>query len=120
MIFPKVVRIKQSFEGPVVKDIDKAVSEQLAQIKVLSLISPGMKIGITAGSRGIANIAAIIRAVVHELKQCGAEVFIIPAMGSHGGATAEGQIEVLASLGITESFCQAKILSSMEVSQIGE
>lgn len=120
MILPKVVKIRQRFEGPVVKDIDEAVAAQLAQIEPLSRMAPGMKIGITAGSRGIANIAAIIRAVVCELKRRGAEAFIIPAMGSHGGATAEGQIDVLASLGITESFCQAPILSSMEVAQIGE
>ena len=79
-----------------------------------------MKVAITAGSRGIANIAAMIRASVRELKQLGAEPFIIPTMGSHGGATAEGQVEVLHSLGITESFCEAPIHSSMDVVQVGE
>jgi hypothetical protein len=120
MQFPKVALVKQRFRGPAVQDIDKAVSDQLAAIGLADQITPGMRIAITAGSRGIANIAVIIRAMVHELKKLGAAPFIVPTMGSHGGATAEGQVEVLESLGITEEFCGAPIQSSMEVVHIGE
>lgn len=118
MYLPKVVKVKQHFSGPVVEDVDATVSAQLST--VLSGEMSGMRIAITAGSRGIANIHRIIRATVQYLKMNGAEPFIIPAMGSHGGATAEGQIEVLESLGITEAFCGAPIQSSMEVVEIGQ
>ncbi len=120
MNFPRMVKIKQHFQGPVVEDIDATVAQQLAKVGLAEKIKPGMRIAITAGSRGIANIAVIIRATANELKKMGASPFIVPTMGSHGGATAEGQVEVLESLGITEAFCGAPILSSMEVVHIGE
>lgn len=120
MNFPKLIKVRQRFTGPVVNDIDAVVAEQLSQAGVNEKLKPGMRIAITAGSRGIANIAVIIRATVRELKKRGTIPFIIPAMGSHGGATAEGQVEVLESFGITEEFCGAPILSSMEVVPIGE
>jgi hypothetical protein len=118
MSLPKVIKIKQHFSGPVVEDIDATISAQLRSV-LGNQITPGMSVAITAGSRGIANIHSIIRATVQYLKGNGAEPFIIPAMGSHGGATAEGQVEVLESLGITEEFCGAPIRSSMEVVEIG-
>jgi len=79
----------------------------------------GMRVAITAGSRGIANIALIIKSVVRALRNYGAEPFVVPAMGSHGGATAEGQKEMLAGYGVTEDFVGAPILSSMEVQRVG-
>lgn len=120
MKFPKLVRIRQRFSGPVVGDIDGTVAEQLSRAGLDDKVKPGMRIAITAGSRGIANIAVILRAAVRQLKARGAEPFIVPAMGSHGGATAEGQVEVLHSLGVTEEFCGAPILSSMDVVSVGE
>jgi hypothetical protein len=75
-------------------------------------------VAITAGSRGIANIAQILRAIVEFFRSLGAEPFIFPAMGSHGGAIAEGQVTMLAQLGVTESFVKAPILSSMKVEEI--
>jgi len=120
MNFPKVVKIRQHFSGPSVADIEAAVREQMALSGIAGQLRPGMRVAITAGSRGIANIARIIAAVVAELKARDTRPFIVPAMGSHGGATAEGQTEVLASLGITEESCGAPVLSSMEVMQIGE
>ena len=72
-----------------------------------------------AGSRGIANIVAITRKVVDCIKAAGGKPFILPAMGSHGGATAEGQIKVLASYGITEQSMGAPVESTMEVDQVG-
>ncbi|MFE4353620.1 nickel pincer cofactor-dependent isomerase, group 22 [Peribacillus butanolivorans] len=120
MPLPKVALVRQKFTGPVVGDIDTVVSEQITAVGLAAKITPGMRIAITAGSRGIANIAVIIRAAVNELRKLGASPFIVPTMGSHGGATAEGQVEVLHSLGITEEFCGAPILSSMEVVKLGE
>jgi len=96
------------------------VREQLRKEEIASAVRPGMSVAITAGSRGIASIDEIIRAVIEGLKERGAEPFIVPAMGSHGGATAEGQVEILASLGVTEESCGAPIRSSMETVEIGE
>ncbi len=120
MDFPRLIKIRQHFSGPVVEDIDGVVAEQLSRAGLDDKVKQGTRIAITAGSRGIANIAVIIRATVRELKNRGAVPFIVPAMGSHGGATAEGQVEVLHSLGVTEQFCGAPILSSMEVVPVGE
>ncbi|MFE5323213.1 lactate racemase domain-containing protein [Paenibacillus sp. NPDC056579] len=119
MKLPRMVQVKQRFAGPAVEHIAREVWEQLARAGIDEAVTPGMRIALTAGSRGIANIAEIIKATAAKLKSLGAEPFIIPAMGSHGGATAEGQVKVLASLGVTEAYCEAPILSSMEVVQIG-
>lgn len=120
MSFPKMIKVRQHFSGPRVENIEAAVVEQLGKIGIERSITPGMRIALTAGSRGIANIALILRSAVRALKQMGASPFIVPAMGSHGGATAEGQLEVLHSLGVTEEYCEAPILSSMEVVRIGQ
>ncbi|ALS24628.1 lactate racemase domain-containing protein [Paenibacillus naphthalenovorans] len=120
MLFPKWVKIKQRFTGPVVTDIDATIAQEFAKVGLAEKIKPDQRIAITVGSRGIANISTIVKAAVQELKKIGAIPFIIPTMGSHGGATAEGQVEVLESLGVTEDFCGAPILSSMEVVQVGE
>ena len=79
-----------------------------------------MRVGVTAGSRGLANIPIILRAVGNEIRQRGGHPFIIPAMGSHGGATAAGQEEVLESYGITERTTAMPIVSAMDVQQIGQ
>lgn len=120
MKLPRMALVKQRFTGPTVKDIEAEVTKQLLSIEEQLNVKPGMRIALTAGSRGIANIADIIKATAACLRMMGAEPYIIPAMGSHGGATAEGQVKVLESLGVTESYCGAPILSSMEVVQIGE
>lgn len=119
MEFPRMVKVKQKFETSAVLDIDETVTQQLQPL-LDKRIESGMRIAITAGSRGISNIREIIRATAQSLKSQGAEPFIIPAMGSHGGATAEGQVEVLESFGITESFCGVPIISSMDVVEIGK
>jgi hypothetical protein len=120
MNLPKFYKIKQHFSGPSVDHIEDEMRQQFSQVGLKQRVTPGMKIAITAGSRGIANIAEIIRSAVSLLKEMGAEPFIVPTMGSHGGATAEGQVEVLEGLGITEAYCNAPIVSSMDVEQIGE
>lgn len=117
---PKFVKVKQSFDRPVIDDIEGSLESELLAKGYLENIKQGQRIAITAGSRGIANIAIITKKLVSLVKERGADPFIVPAMGSHGGANAEGQIQVLNSMGITEEFCEAPILSSMEVDKIGE
>jgi hypothetical protein len=120
MEFPKMVKIRQKFPRPRVKNVEAALREQLGRGPISSTIRPGMSVALTAGSRGIAEIDEILRSLVEILKEMEAEPFIVPAMGSHGGATAEGQVEILDSLGVTEEFCGAPIRSSMEVAEIGK
>lgn len=116
---PRFIKVRQVFDCPVIENVYETVINELNKEKVKQLIKPGMKIAIAAGSRGIANLAQIVKATVDFLKGCGTEPFIIPAMGSHGGATAEGQKQVLAEFGITEQTMGVPIKSSMEVEEIG-
>ncbi|MBA2443262.1 MAG: DUF2088 domain-containing protein [Rubrobacter sp.] len=120
MRFPKVVKVRQSFPRERVEDVGEALKEECGKPEISARVEPGMEVAITAGSRGIANIAVVLRSLVEELKEKGARPFIVPAMGSHGGATAEGQVQVLQSLGVTEEFCGAPVRSSMEVVRLGE
>jgi hypothetical protein len=115
---PQICRIRQHFDGTRVSDIRKAVLAELNRFS-WDQIRPDSRVAITAGSRGIANIAEILKTVVDFFKSLDAKPFIFPAMGSHGGATAEGQTAVLAQVGVTDAYLQAPILSSMEVQQIG-
>ena len=113
MAFPRVVKVRQRFPRPRVEDVEAKVREEFEKAGISSRVQSGMRIALTAGSRGVARIDLVLRSLVRVLKEKGAEPFIVPAMGSHGGATAEGQVEVLGSLGVTEKFCEAQILSSM-------
>ena len=119
MNLPQMGRIRQHFDRTRVADIRKSVLAELQQFS-WEQIQPGNSVALAAGSRGIANIAEIIKAAVEFFKSLDARPFVFPAMGSHGGATAEGQVAVLAELGITDSYVQAPILSAMDVQQIGE
>ena len=120
MEFPRVVRVRQSFPRPHVGDVEAALREEIGRDEIASRVRPGMEIALTAGSRGIAGIDAILRSLVAILKEMGAEPFVVPAMGRHGGATAEGQVEILRSLGVTEESCGAPVRSSMDVVRLGE
>jgi hypothetical protein len=96
--FPKVVKVRQKFPRPRVEDIEAALREQLEREEIAGAVRPGMSVALTAGSRGIAEIDEILRSLVAILKELGAGAFYqCPAMGSHGGATAEGQVEILES-----------------------
>jgi hypothetical protein len=114
---PAFFRLRQKFERPIERDVAAAVRREIAPF--LGRVQDGQRIAITGSSRGIANLARVLRECVKSLKEAGAEPFIVPAMGSHGGATAEGQIGVLAAAGITEASMGAPIRSSMEVIQVG-
>jgi len=120
MSFPRMVEARQRIDQPRLDDYVTEIRRQLNSKGLAKKISKGQRIAITAGSRGIANIPEILRTVVEEVKAAGGEPFLIPAMGSHGGATAHGQVETLRSLGVTEESVCAPIVSSMEVDRIGE
>jgi hypothetical protein len=117
--YPKIVRIRQRFERPKVEDIAAEVAGQLERLELGRTIRPGQTVALTAGSRGIANIPLVLRSVADHLKKLGAKPFLVPAMGSHGGGTAEGQRKVLESYGITEAYVGAPIRASMEVVSLG-
>jgi hypothetical protein len=119
MIYPKMVRIRQNFERPKVADMPSAVTSALESLDLGRRIKPGQTVALTAGSRGIANIPLVLRSTANFLKKLGAKPFLIPAMGSHGGGTAEGQRHILESYGITEEFVGAPIRASMDTVQVG-
>ena len=102
MQFPKVVKVRRDFPRPRIADVGEALREQCEREEIKSRIEPGAEVAITAGSRGISGIDNVLRSLVRILRDAGARPFVIPAMGSHGGATAEGQVEILRSLGVTE------------------
>ncbi len=109
----------QTFDAPRVDDIPLAVSKALEDGGLLATIKPGDSVAVGVGSRGIANIAQIARATVDRLKAHGAKPFVVASMGSHGGGTAEGQREVLASMGVTEEYVGCEFRITMEVKEIG-
>jgi len=119
---PRMIRVRQVFDrGRIeVEDIPAAVRTQLSRPELGAYIKSGQRIAITCGSRGVANVSIITRAIVDFVKSCGATPFVVPAMGSHGGATAEGQKALIESYGVTEDFIGCPIFSSMETVVIGD
>ena len=119
---PAMFHARQTFPRETIapEDIPAVVEREIAQPHISEKIKPGMSIAITAGSRGIRNVDIITKAVVDAVKARGAHPFIVPAMGSHGGATAEGQKNMLAGFGITEEAMGCPIKSSMEVVELGQ
>jgi hypothetical protein len=117
--FPRVAPVRHERDHPQVDDVESATIEALGAIPFESL-AVGAEIAITAGSRGIHDKPAVLEAVVADLRDRGFEPFLFPAMGSHGGASAEGQVETLASLGITEASIGCEIRSSMAVEEVGK
>src|SRR4030043_1718269 len=120
MNFPKVYRLRQAFDRPQVADLPGTVKAELKKLTLEKSVKPGQRVALTAGSRGVANIAVILKAAAEFLKSLGAQPFIFPAMGSHGGAKAEGQTALLAPYNEREAFTGAPVLSSMEVVEIGK
>ena len=112
--FPQVFRVRQKFDAPRVADIPGTVEAELARLNLGDRVRPGQSVAVTVGSRGIANIHIITKALVDHLKRLGAQPFIVPAMGSHGGGTAEGQRAIVEGYGVTEGFVGCPIRSSME------
>ena len=120
MQFPRVLPVRQKFPDHSIKDIPGEVQHQLTEAGFTAHLKPGGRIALGVGSRGIANIATIVRAVVDFWKSNGFQPFIFPAMGSHGAATAEGQADVLAHYGVHEATMGCPVLSSLDVVSLGK
>ncbi len=120
MNLPRFVLVEQSFPDRSIRDIPQHVHKELAQADFVSRVPKGGRIAIGVGSRGISNIATIVKSVVEFWKQKGMRPFIFPAMGSHGAATAEGQADVLAHYGIHEATMGAPVISSLDVVPLGK
>ncbi len=120
MELPKMIKVKQIFDNTEIKNVEATIFEQLNRIRINSTVKPGCKVAVAVGSRGIGNLDIIVRTVGKCLKSLGAKPFIVPAMGSHGGATSKGQKEVLKGYGIDESSMEMPIKSSMEVIKLGK
>lgn len=118
---PKMVKIREAFDDTHIPEnqVRETVMRELSREQLGGQIKPGMKIAITCGSRGIRHYAIMVRAIVDFVKSCGAEPYIVASMGSHGGATAEGQRQILKDYGITEENIGCAVKSSMETVQIG-
>ncbi len=116
---PDMVLLRQRFPRPRVNDVSAEVPISLERAGIFERIPSGARIAVAVGSRGIAELASVVRALVGSVRQRDAEPFIVPAMGSHGGATPEGQREMLQSLGVTEEYTGAPIISSLEVDVLG-
>lgn len=118
-LIPRFARVSQKLPDKLVQDIPGEIFKELDKIDLGTKIKPGMSIAITAGSRGIFKIPLILKTVVQKVKDLGGVPFIVPAMGSHGGAIASGQEGMLKTLGITEESTGAPIRATMEVVEIG-
>ncbi|MDR1732289.1 MAG: lactate racemase domain-containing protein [Synergistaceae bacterium] len=116
---PKIVKVRQIFERPKVENVEEEVARKLRDSGALNAVKPGWKVAITGGSRGISNMPLVLRTVAEMVKNAGGEPFVFPAMGSHGGASAEGQRHVLENLGITEDRLGVPIRATMETVELG-
>jgi hypothetical protein len=115
--FPRVLPVRQKFHAPEVPDVAAATREALEPLR--GRLRPGMRVALTAGSRGIHDAPAVVRAAGEWLRSVGAEPFVVPAMGSHGGATAEGQVEMLRGLGMSEASLGLPIEATMDTVELG-
>ena len=119
MNYPRMIRIRQNFDAPTLDDITCTVRHELAKLNLSNKIKIGDSVAISVGSRGIANIALVVKILVEALKAHGAQPFIVPSMGSHGGGTTEGQRAIVEGYGVTEAYTGAPIKATMEVVQVG-
>ncbi|HHZ01521.1 MAG TPA: DUF2088 domain-containing protein [Tissierellia bacterium] len=116
---PKFARIRQHFDDTKIENIEEEIKKQFNSEKIRDIIKEGQTIGITVGSRGLANLKEIVKYICDNIKSKGATPVILPSMGSHGGAVAEGQADFVRGLGVTEEFVGAEIRAGMEVIQLG-
>ncbi len=121
IMLPKMVEVRQRFDSSHIKrqEIDLVVRKEMSRPQFAQQIQPGMTVAITCGSRGVANIDTITKAMVDVVKQRGANPFVFPAMGSHGGATARGQLEILTGYGVTEEKLGCPIRATMDTKIVG-
>jgi Domain of unknown function (DUF362) len=116
---PVMHHVRQEFPAPEVADVAAAVRSAVLAPAILALLKPGMRVGLAVGSRGIAGLATIVRALVDMVRERGCNVVILPTMGSHGGGTPEGQLGVLETYGVTESSMGVPIISTMATQVVG-
>jgi hypothetical protein len=116
---PPMAKVRQKLASDHISDIHRDVRQKLLDSGLRDKIKRGNRIAITAGSRGIGGLIELLSGIADAVKSCGGEPFIIPAMGSHGGATAEGQTEILHRLGVTEQSTGAPIRATMETQELG-
>ena len=119
MVLPPIAPVRQALPPDHLEDVPGEVRRRLEQAGLPQLLKRGQRVAITAGSRGMGGFLEILQAVVAAVKACGAEPFLIPAMGSHGGATAEGQADILRSFGVTEESVGCPIRATMETVVLG-
>jgi hypothetical protein len=119
MEFPKFYRIQQRFDDKSLKDVARAVRDEFANFKPATKIRAGQRVAVGVGSRGTHDLKVLVETVIECLRAMQLEPYVIPAMGSHGGATGKGQAQVLAELGITEASVKAPIVSNMDVVSLG-
>jgi hypothetical protein len=117
--FPPIARVRQAIPQPVVADISGTVRSRILESRIRERVPAGGRIAVGVGSRGITTIARIARATVDTLKEMGYRPFIVAAMGSHGGAAADGQRELLAGYGITEEGMGVEVRTDMDVDVVG-
>ena len=117
---PRLALIRQHLDAGKITSVPGEIAGQFKKRWVKELVQQAPRIGITVGSRGISNLKEIVRQVCDQVKAAGSQPFILPSMGSHGGATADGQVQVLRELGVTEAACGAPILAGMDVAKLGE
>ncbi len=118
--FPQIFRVRQNFVSRRINDLEGAIRAAFARAAIPQRVARGQTVAVTGGSRGIANYARIMRAVIRYFQELGAEPFIVPAMGSHGGGTAEGQREVLARYRITPETMGCPVRATMETTIVGQ
>lgn len=116
---PDMYKVHYNIQATTLEDPAQEVKDAIARRDVFAPIKPGDTVAITAGSREVENIAVIVKSVAEEVKKRGGKPFVVPAMGSHGGATAEGQREIIEGYGVTEEFVGCPIKSSMETVVLG-
>jgi hypothetical protein len=114
-----MMQVRQRFDDTVIDDIDGEIDRQFAGAAFSGIIKPGMRVGITVGSRGIANLRQMVTRICYNVKKLNARPVTLPSMGSHGGGDAQGQVKVLKAFGISEETTGAPVLAGMEVENLG-
>ena len=120
MSLPHMIEARTRTNQPVLDDPLAVIRRELKAKGLAERVQPGQTIAVTAGSRGIANMPLIVRILADWVKSKGATPVVIPAMGSHGGATAEGQLEMLMGMGFTPEVTGCEIVSSLDVTELGQ
>jgi len=116
---PPLARVGQRLSSDHIGDVRRETHQRLTQSGLLQGLRPGARVAITAGSRGIGGFIELLSGIIDAIKSAGGKPFIIPSMGSHGGATAEGQAEILRRFGVTEDSLRAPIRATMNTFHLG-